>query len=68
MVSQLTEKTLTCAAECGFKSTGKGDKEATANSPWFDKECVKLKKEIQHLAISLKHSPNNITIREKGFF
>lgn len=44
ILSQLTEKILTCAGECGLNTSRKRTKEKTANSPWFDKECGKLKK------------------------
>ena len=64
MVSQLTEKILTYAGECGLKTKKKRGKKRTGNSPWFDVECVKLKKEMQHLAKSLKNSPDNNFIRE----
>ena len=65
MVSQLTEKILTYAGECSLiKTKKKHSKKRTANSPCFDIECVKLKKEMQHLAKSLKNSPDNNFIRE----
>ena len=62
-VSQLTEKMISCAYECGIKTIRKNSKVKTTNSPWFDKECAGLKKEMQYLAKSLKHCPDTSIIR-----
>ena len=67
LVSKLTDKILTCATEGGLKTIRQGGKAKTANSPWFDKECAKLKKNLKYLARSLKLSPNNTAIRVNVF-
>ena len=67
LTSQLTEKILHCAEECGIKTSKKKGKGKTASSPWYDKECSKLKNDLTFLAKCLKHSPNNQVIREQVY-
>ena len=66
--ANLTNIILQSASNCGIKRKKPKKAFSRNNAPWFDKECENTKKELKSLANALKHSPNEVEIRQQIFF
>ena len=66
-VETLTKNILDCVTISGIKTARTKKKSHRQNAPWFDKECQKLKRDLERLAKRLKRSPNDNNIRENMF-